>query len=49
MLISEIIKTRLADTYQALTKILIKKSVGFVYFLNKYILCSNVPLQADVK
>ena len=32
--------TRLADTYQAsLMEILIKKPVGFVYFLNKYILC----------
>ena len=29
----------LADTYQTLTEILIKKVVGFVYFLNKYILC----------
>ena len=32
--------TQLADTYQAsLTENLIKKPVGFVYFLNKYILC----------
>ena len=32
--------TQLADTYQAsLTQILNKKTVGFAYSLNKYILC----------